>query len=101
MRLVGETVQGSATDATVERDLDLDAGQCIRVFSVAEGTVFDFSVEVRDPKGALVASSRGADRWSIVNPDGPVCVKDTGRYRMRLGARQGAGSYAVQVWRLP
>ena len=101
MRLVGWTIEGEATDAATEHGLDLDAGDCLRVFAVSEQSVLDFSVEVRDPKGGLVAADRSGDRWPILNPDGPFCVMQAGRYALRVRTRQGGGRYAMQVWKLP
>jgi hypothetical protein len=101
LKLVGETIEGDVTEVAVERTVEFDAGECVRVFSVAEPSAVDFSIEVRDAKGVPVAVSGAPERWSVLLPDGPLCVKEAGRYGLWLRAGRGAGRYALQVCRLP
>ena len=101
MKLVGSTLSSEATENAVEHPFEARAGECFRIFAVAEASAADLAVEVRDPKGLPVASDHNNDRWPIVNPDGPFCLLDAGKYVVRVHARQGKGKFALQIWKLP
>jgi hypothetical protein len=101
MRLVGSTVTGEASETPGEHQFSARAGECFRVFAVAEPAVPDLAIEVRDPRGLPVGSDHNSDRFPIVNPDGPFCLFDAGAYKLRVHARKGRGQYALQLWRLP
>jgi hypothetical protein len=101
MKAVGPVITGEASDTPVEHPLDVKPGECFRLFAVASSPVTDLAIEVRDPNGVPVASDHNSDRWPILNPDGPFCLLDGGRHTVRVHARQGKGSYALQVWKLP
>ena len=100
MRLVGATIEGEAGEVVSEHPFDARSGECFRVFAVAETSAPELAVTIRDPKGSPIASDHNNDRWPIVNPDGPVCVLDAGKYTVLVHARQGRGKYALQIWRL-
>jgi hypothetical protein len=101
MKPVGAMAEGEITDNAIELPLEVRQGDCFRIFAVAEKTVSDLAVVVRDPKGGPVASDHNNDRWPILNPDGPFCLVDAGKYSVEVRARQGRGKYALQIWRLP
>jgi hypothetical protein len=100
MRLIGATLEGEASETLSEHLFDARAGECFRIIAVAEASVAELAVIVRDPKGSPIASDHNNDRWPIVNPDGPFCVLDTGKYAIQVHARQGRGKFALQIWRL-
>ncbi len=77
-----------------------EAGDCYRIFAVADPSVEDLDVEVFAPGGQRVAFDTGDDRWPLVNPDGPFCVFDAGEYRAVVKAPRSGGTYAIQIWRL-
>jgi hypothetical protein len=83
-----------------EHRFDALAGDCYRVFGVAEPSVEDLDVEVLDPAGKQLAVDTSDDRWPIVKPDGPFCVFADGQYRVVARAQRGAGNYALEIWRL-
>jgi hypothetical protein len=101
MKQVGETVTG-VTDggAPFEHPFEARAGECFRLFAVGASEISDLGVEVRDPRGGPLASDHNGDRWPILNPDGPFCVLETGKYTVRVHPREGGGEFALQVWRL-
>ncbi|HEX9298033.1 MAG TPA: hypothetical protein VF881_19470 [Polyangiaceae bacterium] len=101
MRLVGTMAQGEVGEGAVDHPLDVRPGDCFRIFAVADSQVSDLALEVRDPKGVPVASDHNNDRWPILNPDGPFCLLEGGKFTVRLHARQGMGRYAFQIWQLP
>ncbi|MET0592134.1 MAG: hypothetical protein ABW133_05510 [Polyangiaceae bacterium] len=92
---------GDAVDAAENHRLDVHAGDCFRIFAVADTFVSDLGIEVINPRGNAVTWDRNGDRWPIMNPDGPFCLFDAGTYTVRVRALQGRGRYAMQVWRLP
>src|SRR5262249_3237467 len=101
MKLAAPTIEGNAGDAWTEQPLAAAAGDCLRIFAIAEASISDLAVAVRDPEGAVVSGDHNDDRWPILNPDGPFCVTTTGRFTIRIRARAGEGRYAMQIWRLP
>jgi hypothetical protein len=76
------------------------AGECFRVFAVADPAVEDLDLELFDAQGRRVAFDEGDDRWPIVKPDGPWCSFDAGELSIRVTASHGAGRYALEVWKL-
>jgi len=97
----GPIMSGDAVDAAEGHRLEAAAGDCFRIFAVADAFVNDLGVEIMNPRGKVIASDRHGDRWPILNPDGPVCVFDPGIHTVRVRALSGKGRYALQVWRLP
>ena len=98
---VAPVTAGDAADTAENHRLEAHAGDCVRIFAVADTFVSDLGVEVINPRGNAVTWDRNGDRWPILNPDGPFCLFDAGTYTIRVRALQGRGRYAMQVWRLP
>ena len=98
---VGPMVSGDAADAAEDHRLEAGAGDCFRIFAVADTFVADLGIEVINPRGKAVTWDRNGDRWPVLNPDGPFCLFDAGTYTVRVRALQGKGRYALQVLRLP
>jgi hypothetical protein len=86
--------------AAREHRFEAEAGDCYRVFGVGEPAVEDLDIEVLDAAGKQLAVDTSDDRWPIVKPDGPFCVFADGQYRVVVKAQRGAGSYALEIWRL-
>jgi hypothetical protein len=101
MKLLGAVIEGEANQGYSETRVAATAGECLRIFAVAEAAVPDLMVEVRDARGTVVASDHNNDRWPIVNPDGPFCVTSETELTIRVHARRSRGKFAMQVWRLP
>ncbi len=101
MRKLGDTVEGTASPEPFEHAFDAKAGQCFRVFAIAEGSETDLDVELRSPTGNVLAADHGDDRWPVLAPEGPVCVREDGRHTVRLRAHAGGGPFALEVWKLP
>jgi len=98
---VAPVASGEAADVAEDHRLPADAGDCFRIFAVADAFVADLGIEVVNARGHAVTWDRNGDRWPILNPDGPFCVFDAGPYTIRVRALQGKGRYALQAWRLP
>jgi hypothetical protein len=98
---VGPAVSGDAVDSSEDHRFEAGAGDCFRIFAVADAFVSDLGVEVISPHGRAVTWDRNGDRWPVLNPDGPFCLFDAGTYTVRVRALQGKGRYALQIWRLP
>lgn len=90
----------SAAGKQREHRFKAEAGECYRIFAVAEPSVEDLDVEVFAPSGAKIAFDTSDDRWPIVKPDGPFCVFEAGEYRSVVRAQRGHGRYAIEIWRL-
>jgi hypothetical protein len=101
MVAVAPIAAGDATDAAEDHGFEARAGDCFRIFAVADAFVADLGVEVINPLGHAVTWDRNGDRWPILNPDGPFCLFEGGTYTVRVRALQGKGRYALQIWRLP
>jgi hypothetical protein len=84
-----------------EHPLVLARGECARVFAVASESVRDLDVEIVGPTGAVRIEDAIDDRWPIVPSDRAECVTEAGTYVVKVRARKGKGSYAVQAWVLP
>jgi hypothetical protein len=97
----GPIAAGDAGDVATDHRLEARAGDCFRIFAVADSFVGDLGVEVINPRGNAVTWDRNGDRWPILNPDGPFCLFEAGIFTVRVRALQGRGRYAMQVWRLP
>jgi hypothetical protein len=97
----GPVIVGDAIDTAEDHKVEARAGDCFRIFAIADAFVSDLGVEVVNPRGNAITWDRNGDRWPILNPDGPFCLFDAGTYTVRVRALQGKGRYAMQVWRLP
>ena len=66
MKQVGETVTGVTDGATLfEHQFEARAGERFRLFAVGASEIADLGVEVRDRRGAPLASDHNGDRWPI------------------------------------
>jgi hypothetical protein len=83
-----------------EHRFEVAAGECFRVFAVAEPRVKDIDVQILDDKGRRIAFDTSDDRWPVVKPDGPFCAVEAGALRAVVRAQNGSGRYAIEVWRL-
>lgn len=101
MRRLGDPFEGDASATPIETSFVAKAGECFRVFAVAEPPVTDLAVSVSGPGGAVVAEDHEESRWPIVATDGPFCVADAGPYLVRFHARHGEGRVAAEIWKLP
>lgn len=101
MIAVGPVRSGDALDAAEDHRLEAEAGNCFRIFAVADAFVSDLGVEVISPRGHAITWDRNGDRWPVLDPNGPFCLFDAGTYTIRARALSGQGRYALQIWRLP
>jgi hypothetical protein len=101
MKLHEPTLRGHAVaEAVAEHPFAATAGDCYRIFAVAEGPVTDLSVEVLGPGRQRVAADANNDRWPVLDPEGPFCVTESGSHTVRVQARTGHGPFALQIWKL-
>lgn len=102
MRKVADVQEAKLRDGGPGREhrWTAEPGDCYRIFAVGEPSVEDLDVEVLSPRGRRIAFDTSDDRWPVVKPDGPFCVAEGGEYRARVHAQRGAGSYAIEIWRL-
>ncbi|MCU0482308.1 MAG: hypothetical protein MUE54_14030 [Anaerolineae bacterium] len=90
---VGDTVEGTRTDADVDYSISLEAGQLI--FVTVTAPEFDSNVTILDAGGAEVAfdDDSAGDR----NPYLAFFVPVSGEYIIRVGAFLGTGSGAYTL----
>ncbi|MEZ4224047.1 MAG: hypothetical protein R3B13_24070 [Polyangiaceae bacterium] len=102
MTKLTDTKEADVTEGGKGREhaFEAQAGDCYRIFAVAEPSVEDLDIEVLSPSGRRVAFDSSDDRWPVVKPDGPFCVTEDGVHRARVQAQRGHGRYAVEIWRL-
>lgn len=93
-------VELTTAGAPREHRWQAEAGDCYRIFAVAEPSVEDLDVEVFDPGGKRIAFDTSDDRWPIVQPDGAFCAFVAGEYRAIVRAQRGSGKYSIEIWRL-
>ena len=86
--------------AGLEHPFEAKAGECFRIFAVADPSIEDLDIEVLSPTQKRVAFDTGDDRWPVVNPEGPFCVTEEGLHGARVRAQRGIGRYAIEIWRL-
>lgn len=89
---------GQHEDAVL-RHFDVASAECWRVFAAAGGDVADLEIEVLAGDGEPLALENFDAPWVVVRPGAPLCLRNPGRYRIRLRTHAGHGSFAVQVWR--
>lgn len=99
MRKAAEARETASSEPREHR-FKVEAGDCYRIFAVAEPSVEDLDVEVFGPTGGRVAFDTSDDRWPVVAPDGPFCAFEPGELRAVVRAQRGQGRYAIEIWRL-
>ncbi len=102
MRAVGPVEEGDVAEGgeTRAHPMALKAGECVRLFAVADAPVEDLALALSSATGVLANAAPGA-RWALTLADRPLCVAAEGEYSMQVRARKGSGRYAAQAWRLP
>lgn len=70
--------------ATLERTFEFEAGRCYGVLIASEGSSESLTVELRDPDGRPLIVQRSVDRDPLTRG----CLSQTGRYTLRLTARE-------------
>ena len=75
-----------------------EAGNCFRIFAIADRNVRDLDLLLRTPEGEPVAGDLTHDSWPVVPPEGPACFEQPGLYVLEVSVFSGAGRYALQVY---
>jgi hypothetical protein len=102
MRAIGPVEEGDLVEGGDVRahPFALKAGECVRLFAVAEAAVDDLSLALAGPTGQL-GHATPETTWAVTLADRPLCVAAAGDYVMQVRSRKGSGRYAAQAWRLP
>jgi len=74
------------------------AGRCYRVFAVAEPGARDLDVAIFNRHGRLIAGDASRDRWPVVPPRGPLCVRGNQTVAIEAAVTAGRGHALLQVW---
>ncbi|MCL2823610.1 MAG: hypothetical protein FWD57_06435, partial [Polyangiaceae bacterium] len=54
-----------------------------------------------DSSGIMVGTAHALAGIAMVGPDGAICAKNGGPYRVRIDSVHGSGMVALTVWTLP
>jgi len=73
----------------------LDRGSCYAISAVGAQGLHDLDLELAPPRGAAVSTERGPNPLPVVRH----CPTTSGRYRLTVSARAGAGRYVYQLFR--
>ena len=94
-RLHGEVGEGARLS---RHEWEAKAGDCFRVFAVADDPVADLEAEVRGPGGARFLDDQDR-RWLVLGKQGPFCAERAGTFSISFGTHGGHGAVAAEVWR--
>ena len=83
-----------------EYGANLEAGGCYRIFAIGGRGVEDLDTGLKTPSGEWVSKDILDDAFPILNPEGPFCVREAGRYKLLVAVAKGSGKYAVQLWKV-
>jgi hypothetical protein len=86
--------QQGERDPHQEHRFHAEANHCYRVYAVAEETVRDLVVVLRDSSGDVVAEAPAP----AVPEDGAVCFTSSDDVAIGVGVGSGKGAWAAQVW---
>lgn len=94
---VGDTLRGVAhrDDASTDWRIQLDEGQCYWFGYAGDAGVQKFSMYIWDPKDKRLDSARGKPPQGIFTH----CAETSGIYRLQGKVSEGAGHYAVVVYK--
>lgn len=94
---VGDTLRGVAhhSDAFTDWRVQLEAGQCYWFGYAGDAGVEKFSMYIWDPKDKRLDSARGKPPQGVFTH----CAEQSGIYRVQGKVADGAGHYAVVVYK--
>jgi hypothetical protein len=94
---VGDTLRGVAhkEDAFTDWRIELQEGQCYWFGYAGDAGVERFSMYIWDPKDKRLDSARGKPPQGVFTH----CAEQTGIYRLQGKVAEGAGHYAVVVYK--
>lgn len=94
---VGETLRGVAreSDGLTDWHVQLESGQCYWFGYAGDATVERFSMYIWDPKDKRLDSARGKPPQGVFTH----CAEQSGLYRVQGKVSDGAGHYAVVVYK--
>ena len=81
--------------------LVLKAGRCYRIVGAAEQTVADMDLFLYDPNGVQTHQDPSQDRFPVLGLQGEICPVQSGAYRVQAHMYEGAGAYAIGLFRTP
>jgi hypothetical protein len=90
----------AAGAAELELPLSLTKGACYRVFVAADAESLELDVSIVSSRGIPIATAISARGLAIIEPDRPFCSLGADEASVRVGAKAGAGRFAVDVWSL-
>jgi len=77
-----------------------DASRCVRVLAAASAGLRALELELVDESGYSYGRESPSGSLALLGPHGPVCVRQSGSYRVLARARAGQGEIAVQLYQV-
>lgn len=74
-----------------------DAGKCVRLVAVGDGSVHDIELRLLDREDGEHGKDTLPGRIALANPRGPICLPEPGLYRAAVEVSRGKGKVRVQV----
>jgi hypothetical protein len=88
----------SAGGAELDFPIALSKGACYRVFVAADSESLTLDVSIVSGHGIPVATASSRSGLAIIAPDRPFCALGTDEATVRVGATQGSGRFALDIW---
>jgi hypothetical protein len=102
MRPFGKMITGTAATGRPSRHrLQVDAGDCLRVFAAAGRGIANLDLELSRATGEVLSRDRSLRTWPILDDARPFCQPGATDLLLTISSADGAGSFAAQVWRMP
>lgn len=77
-----------------------DASRCVRALGAFAPELRDLELQLFDVEGNALGRDSRQSSFALIGRDGPVCVKEAGRYRVTARAHAGQGAAAVQLYQV-
>jgi hypothetical protein len=83
------------------RDLQLVLldGRCYRTVAAGGPGIEELDLLLFDPNGVLMREDATRGPQAVLGDAHPVCIDESGAYRLRVRATEGAGTFAVRTLR--
>ena len=100
MKPVGAPTKATQADKNPPQQIKIKgaAGKCYRVYAMAETTIKDLDLLLKDSTGAIAAEDSTDDSSPVLLEDGAFCFKEADNAVVVVSVGEGKGTYAVQVW---
>jgi hypothetical protein len=74
------------------------AGNCYRVYAMADAGIKDLDLLLKDSTGAIAAEDSTDDASPVLAEDGAICFKEIDDVTLVVSVGAGKGSWALEIW---